>query len=365
MASQILPRNQISLARIPILDGWRGIAILIVLVSHTLCVSVPGHLSYALSVGQHGVTLFFVISGFIITRRLLDEQRQTGSINLAAFYGRRAFRILPCSWMFLAVLAFIFWRAHLSSRIAELIPVLLFFRNYTDPTGSEYLTGHFWSLSIEEQFYLVWPTVLKIAGPRRAGWIAAAAALGIAAWRLHERAYLASVPLQTTFPTQFRADSLLLGCVAALCARVLHSRLRAWMAAPAAAVVLAGLVRTHLTIPIYESAAMAILLLVTCRFADLAIFTPLRSRVLVRIGVISYSLYVWQQICIFGLHRMIGIPLSLVFLFGAASLSYICVERPLIRCGSRWFRSRPRVLSPADTPVAPEPVILGETAAEG
>lgn len=349
MASQPLTRQLLSAARIPALDGWRGIAILIVLVSHTLCVTVPEHLSYALSVGQHGVTLFFVISGFIITRRLLEEEQETGKINLAAFYGRRAFRILPCSWMFLGLLVLVFLEAH-HVRTVELIPVLLFFRNFTDPTGTQYLTGHFWSLSIEEQFYLFWPTVLKIAGPRRATWIAGAAALGVAAWRFHQRGFLASLFLQGTFPTQFRADALLLGCLAALTARFLRPYLRIWMAAPAMALVIAGMMRTHFTIPFYESAAMAILLLVTCE-SDAAVFAPLRSRILVRIGVISYSLYVWQQIFIFGLGPVFGIPLSLVLLFVVASVSYACVERPLIRLGSRWFR-QPRVPAPVETPVA-------------
>lgn len=364
MPSQPISRQSGNLVRIPTLDGWRGIAILTVLVSHTLCVTLPGRLAWALSIGQHGVTLFFVISGFIITRRLIDEHHETGNINLGAFYGRRAFRILPCSWMYLAVLALIFWQTHLASRLAELVPVLFFFRNYTDPTGSKFLTGHFWSLSIEEQFYLFWPTLLKVAGPRRAGWMAAAAALGIAGWRFHQRAHLAAVPLQGTFATQFRADALLLGCVAALCAQVLRSRLRAWMAVPAAVVVLAGLAQTHFTVPLYESAAMAILLLVTCKFGESPGFAALRSRMLVRIGVISYSLYVWQQIFIFGLHRTVGTPLSLVFVFAIASLSYVCVERPLIRLGSRWFRARFRH-APVDTPLVLQPVLMGETGNEG
>src|SRR5690348_695390 len=111
--------------RISVLDGWRGIAILAVIVSLVASITVrPDRVPWVLSLGQQGVTLFFVISGYIITRRLGQEYAASGSINLRSFYVRRAFRILPCSLIYLTSLGLL----HMSDHLA---PVLLFYRNYT------------------------------------------------------------------------------------------------------------------------------------------------------------------------------------------------------------------------------------------
>ena len=102
--------------RIPTLDGWRGIAILLVLVTH-LQISLLGHLygSYHwMDLGQHGVNLFFVLSGYLITSRLLGENK----INLKAFYLRRFFRLMPCAWTYLLTLA------PFHTRLGRAVPVI-------------------------------------------------------------------------------------------------------------------------------------------------------------------------------------------------------------------------------------------------
>ena len=154
-------------SRIPTLDGWRGIAILLVLFDHTMNVFRGYGASPWVQTGQHGVTLFFVLSGFLITSSLLN-----GPIDLRSFYIRRIFRLMPVAWAYLGLLLLLNLRVHVVSKSAVLAS-LFFYRNFEAATfGSA--TWHFWSLSLEEQFYLVWPIVLLLAGARRSRWIAVA-----------------------------------------------------------------------------------------------------------------------------------------------------------------------------------------------
>ena len=138
--------------RIPSLDGWRGIAILLVLFDH---IQMPLFGRYArpwMQTGQHGVTIFFVLSGFLITSKLIE-----GPINLRQFYIRRFFRLMPAAWIYLATLLFLNRMTGISfTTWPELHACLFFYRNMVDVPGPG-LAGHFWSLSLEEQFYLVWP----------------------------------------------------------------------------------------------------------------------------------------------------------------------------------------------------------------
>jgi len=86
--------------RIPTLDGWRGIAVLLVLADHVRF-ALHAEASPGVATGQHGVTIFFVLSGFLITSKLMEEKNATGSIDLRSFYVRRFFRLMPAAWAFL------------------------------------------------------------------------------------------------------------------------------------------------------------------------------------------------------------------------------------------------------------------------
>ena len=112
-----------------------------------------------------GVDIFFALSGYLICTLLLREQERTGTINLASFYTRRAFRILPPAVLYLSVVALCAGAGWLAVEPFEL-PTALFAANFF-PDRAHY-TQHFWSLSVEEHFYLVWPALLLFLGPRRA-----------------------------------------------------------------------------------------------------------------------------------------------------------------------------------------------------
>jgi hypothetical protein len=115
--------------RIALLDGWRAVAIALVLAHHVVQGFYPTQDSYAGDItryGAFGVDIFFGLSGLLITRLLLEEWNATGSFHLQQFYVRRAFRILPPVFVFLAV----YMAAGLFKSTTEVVSSLLFFRNY-------------------------------------------------------------------------------------------------------------------------------------------------------------------------------------------------------------------------------------------
>ena len=185
------------------LDGLRGIAVLMVIVLHTLHFdqfkAVFREINGLIKTGWMGVDLFFVLSGFLITRILLRTREDPH--RMRNFYMRRALRILPAYWCYLALVFLLLWLTSDSDRryVDSLpwLPHFLFFTNnfYTSLTGATPPVrelAHLWSLAVEEQFYLVWPFLLlrvQTADLRRlcltviaVAWIAKAVLAAAGAW---------------------------------------------------------------------------------------------------------------------------------------------------------------------------------------
>lgn len=149
---------------IPALDGLRTLAVVAVVLYHL-------NLTWAQG-GLLGVTVFFVLSGYLITRLLLNEIAKTGRIDLKGFWIRRIRRLVPAVVTVVAVTAMlctIFNHVMLTKMRPDILPSLLFFNNwwqiihnvsYFNAVGDPSPLTHFWSLAIEEQFYLIWPTLL-------------------------------------------------------------------------------------------------------------------------------------------------------------------------------------------------------------
>ncbi len=160
------PKAAIFPNRIPTLDGWRAVAILMVLIAHYQ----EGDLHHCilgqrwLNLGQHGVSIFFVLSGYLITSNLLTSDK----IRLPQFYARRFFRLMPAAWTYLMFLLLLTAFTRMQTIGGDIWGCLLFFRNYLGETTSNTCTLHFWSLSLEEQFYLLWPPLLVLIGRRNA-----------------------------------------------------------------------------------------------------------------------------------------------------------------------------------------------------
>jgi len=159
---------------IPALDGIRAIAVLAVLVFHGNPNWLPG--------GFLGVDVFFVLSGFLITSILLREIETTGRIAFKRFYMRRARRLLPALLLVLLVSAVLvlFFAHDAAARLREDIVASLFYvtnwvnifhgQSYFEATGRPPLLQHLWSLGVEEQFYVIWPTVALFAYRWRGRW---------------------------------------------------------------------------------------------------------------------------------------------------------------------------------------------------
>ena len=148
--------------KIPSLNGLRAISIIIVVLAHLKDThGVPSILYSFISLtcfGNLGVEIFFVISGYLITTILLSEVETNNKINFKRFYIRRFLRIFP---VLIAYLLFILsLNSYYHIPIIHFIKSLLYFNNFA-VFGGTWLLGHTWSLSVEEQFYMVWPFVIN------------------------------------------------------------------------------------------------------------------------------------------------------------------------------------------------------------
>lgn len=339
------------------LDGWRAISIALVLLHHSqLRSDIPfaDWLLQSLSnVGEIGVELFFAISGLLICSRLLDEESKHGRISIRDFYLRRCFRILPAALFYLLVVAIL--------AVFHLIPVLpldwfsalFFFRNYVvvfeylrhSPLPLHWYTGHFWSLSMEEHFYLLLPGVL-IAFRRTRLWILAALAITVTLWR-ETLTYILHRPYQLNFRTDTHVDALLIPAMIALAVYPLTRNQRAitWFPAWSFPVFLAmelGLLTRK--VPLYftlQALVIPLLILSTVQCPNAIPGRILESKPLRWIGWISYSLYLWQQLFFganfvgspTGLATLRQAPTNLLVLLACATFSYYFLEKPFIRLG--------------------------------
>src|SRR5215475_12800497 len=193
--------------RIPSLDGVRAISITLVVLSHLVKWE---HISlhFPRVYGTLGVRIFFVLSGFLITKILLQEHERTATISLRDFYIRRAYRIFPAAVVYLLVVGGIFWH---QLRWYDIAAATFYVANMQ--TSLPWMLGHLWSLSIEEQFYLLWPFALKIWFRRRTailvGVFLFTPAFLTALYALHARGgIVSSLPVY--------ADGLAIGCLLAI-----------------------------------------------------------------------------------------------------------------------------------------------------
>jgi peptidoglycan/LPS O-acetylase OafA/YrhL len=206
----------------PGLDGIRAVAVAGVLLYHARVERLPG--------GFLGVDVFFVLSGYLITSLLLVEHRRHGSISLGRFWAGRARRLLPAATLVIAVcllLAAAFLRGNLASARGDALASVLYFNNWHQILASHSyfatfarpsLLQHYWSLAVEEQFYLVWPLVLAAGlASRRRGWIVPfALAVAVASAGLMAVLYRPGAdPSRVYYGTDTRATPLMIGAILA------------------------------------------------------------------------------------------------------------------------------------------------------
>ena len=360
---------------IPSLDGLRAIAVLGVLAAHC---GIPQFVAWKLASyhlglasrlidvdwGDLGVSTFFVISGFLITTLLV---KKSALPSLSDFYTRRFFRIFPPYYVYLAVIGILWLAGWVPMLRGAFISSVLYLSNYfpytvSEPAGRGWLVGHTWSLSLEEQFYLFWPFVLLRFGRQKALWVAVSIlllspflrilTLRMAPWTVDH------FQIDRMFHT--RMDTIITGCVLALMEdspkayKAMEWAVRQpWLATVGLIALWVVQVEDGIHFGLMQAAGMsaeAVLLGYLIFYAvqngsgwsgRLLNLAPLRH-----IGMISYSLYLWQQLFTGATrvpvrHRWMAVVLT----FCCAETSYYLVEMPSLRLRDRYLalrRGRPQ-----------------------
>ncbi len=374
---RIAPNLSFSLDRnprlryVPALDGLRALAIIAVMLFHLKTKSLfPG--------GGLGVDLFFVLSGFLITTLLLQEWAATRTISLKAFYQRRVLRLFPAVAVFvltyvvvnLAFSAYDFTGRQsneLLLRSSALIATYGF--NWLIAFGGVAGSGlsHLWSLSVEEQFYLVWPALLLLLLKAR---VPAVAIMGLS---ILIAVGSASLPFVVDgdwnrfyYGTDFRLQGLMLGSLIGqlYVAGILKSQLTrrpsfvvALAVAIALLVAMVLLGRSEAGVLFHGGHTLVALcsgtLILGAMFGDKNVFNALLSHpIFVYIGKRSYALYLWHAALNVWLQSVPAVPhflLTVTLSFAAAELSYRLVEAPALRLKARLGKSQPAAaaLSPS------------------
>jgi peptidoglycan/LPS O-acetylase OafA/YrhL len=351
------------------LDGLRAISILLVLGFHEM-----GPLSTRISSilsGWAGVDVFFVISGFLITSLLVQEREDFGAFSFRGFYVRRCLRIWPAYYAFL--LAMLLWQGHKVWRDSLISSLYLtniaiaYFNHFSD------LFDHTWSLAVEEQFYLIWPAVLYLAGRRAARCSLTIVGL-VWAWRL--ALLMRGVPwnrLTGGFDTKL--DILMIGCSAALLwsatdtRRMIRDALSGAWTPVIVVVALIGVAQTlghpsqgsstdrvllwSFNLPVFAGlVAVLILALLVHPGCSVARFLSLSP--MIWLGRLSYSLYLWHPVAFRMSNELMRrlLPaaassnkilaeasrLSLSIAFAVAS--YYLIEKPFLVLKRRFEPSR-------------------------
>jgi peptidoglycan/LPS O-acetylase OafA/YrhL len=316
----------------------RAIAVAFVCLSHLI-----GGPAAPLDLGNVGVRVFFVLSGFLITTLLLAEWDTHHTIHLGRFYVRRALRIFPAYYAYLAIIAIAGSLGWIELHRNDLLYGLTYTVNYFMPASSAFVQ-HAWSLAVEEQFYLLWPVILVLAGRRRGLRLAVLYICLAPAVRVFVHIMLPDL-LKGTIRYRFEtvADALAVGCVLAgyreqLWARDWYRRLissRWFWLVPVLVLTLSALranaFQAVIGISIMNVAIAATLDRVMRMPAEPA-GRILNTRVLSATGVLSYSIYLWQQPFLASHHVAwwTRLPTSLVLTVVAATVSYVLIERPFL-----------------------------------
>lgn len=328
------------LGYVSVLDAWRGIAIMLVLVVHC---------DRVLTGGWLGVHLFLVLSGFLITSLLIDEHRTTGRIALGSFYRRRALRLLPALLAMLAAYLAVMSARDLLGYNVDMTDASLgaaYGTGYvvnivmavSDPSSVPYELQHLWSLGVEEQFYVLWPLVV------------------IALFLIPKTGPLPLlfVLVASVFVTgaAFNFTSIAVGCVAGVTYSYGLVRRIPIALATAALAPMAFLVVTiehdgHATPPILLFTIPTAIVLLACVLSQEWWLPRLVDRRLLRwFGKVSYGLYVWHWPLYVALGWQLGLPAALI----VATLSYRYIEQPFLVRKRGSVAERPAYALPTLTP---------------
>lgn len=332
------------------LDGVRALSVMSVIACHTLP-SAPG--------GFVGVDIFFVLSGFLITRLLLAERDSHGEIGIASFYMRRALRLMPAFYTMLAAIVAFLLVTGTGDRLSfeTVLASGFYLMNWTRAFGMGHdgFLGHTWSLAVEEQFYLLWPLLLvAILGRIARGTLPRAIAvliLGVMVWRC--TLLLAGAdPMRIYNGTDTRIDSLLVGALCASIRQPERSPLLGRLAAGSALLLALQIPFLSWQSAVLQSIGFTALAGLAGVVVLWAASSPsgasarlLRSAPFTGLGRISYGVYLWHYpLLMLFLPSLREHSPALVFVLisvgsvALAAISFLLVERPCLAIKQRLSR---------------------------
>lgn len=340
--------------RIPQLDAVRGLAILIVMVHNISMKYLFFHSDRVFGAGWMGVDLFFVLSGFLITGILLDTKESAGYFK--NFYVRRCLRIWPLYYsllFFMFVVVRFLNPAEYHAALQQSSPwwaFPLYLQNFLLPVSTEAAgpLGVTWSLAIEEQFYLVWPIVVRFCTPRQLRRIALAELCISPALR-----YYLSLQHVDLYTNVFcRLDGLMAGALLALLVRsdgFVPTKFlrRAWICFFVALPLALATEALEARWIVFSFTAVA-----SAAFVYVSMFSPakrfqkvMNNGFLIYTGIISYGLYLLHKIPIGVIqtlhlerHPLLDLPIIIAMSYAIAALSWNLLERPFLKL-KRFFDS--------------------------
>ena len=351
-----LERTQASFARVPSLDGLRAVSILLVMLSH--------YFDSRLFPGGLGVLIFFVVSGFLITRLLLAEAKRNGRISLSGFYLRRFFRLYPVVTAYAACVVLFFVVSGRRIDWYEPLSALFYFANYLYAASS--MAGHagatpmpfaiFWSLSVEEHFYLFFPLLfILLRGRFLIAWMVAICMGCLAARILLAHAHPEWLSTHVFYYTDIRLDSIAFGVLlAAICEERGAASIVGFLERPAVLTIALATIllclairndwfRETLRYTMLGASIAAILAAIVFSPRYRFVQTMLNLPLIRWIGALSYSLYVWHTFvpdllhaAVPSLHRPLAPPAELAAALAIAALSWYGLEKPAAALRSRF-----------------------------
>jgi len=304
--------------RIPALDGLRALAIVMVMGYHASRQAVPA--------GFWGVALFFVLSGYLITRLLVAEHDRHGRINVRTFYWKRGVRLMPALMVVCVVVL------GMGANWQGVVPALAYYANYARIAGVDLgLLTHTWSLAVEEHFYLLWPlAIAAIPSKSRLRVIGVLLAVAVV-WRVI--AIFIMSPGWVYNATDANGAALLAGCLLGV-TRPPPWRFAGWSIPVLGVLIFLPIFGQESPLFLWGGFLAAGLAVVAVQYATTS---PawLEWRVVVWLGKISYGLYLWHYVLFrSGMHLALAVPLTVVL----AAASWYLIEEPV----RRWRVGRDR-----------------------
>jgi peptidoglycan/LPS O-acetylase OafA/YrhL len=351
--------------RIRSLDGIRAISILMVILGHagkTMPKSLTENIFFHLAANSSlGVSIFFVISGYLITRLMIDEKEKTGTTEIKNFYIRRIFRIFPVFYLYILTLILlkIFVVENIFSDYNLVAYAALYLWNYhhlfyagSVLDNANWFLGHLWSLSIEEQFYLLWPLMFTMMNVTNLKKVVIGLLIAMPLMRMATYLLMPDSRGQIGIMLHTGGDSILFGCLFALTENTVffQQKIKRYLTnnyivliAGLFLFIISAILKMYfkgaytITLGMSLNSVCIMILIYWCIYVPSKVSTLLNTRPLVYIGILSYSLYIWQELFLTNIYTtwVNRFPQNIMVVFVVAICSYYLIEKPILNLKRR------------------------------